>query len=297
MPFWMWGASFSARSPKIVQSMKVVCSWSPRRRLFANPKETDLRAGLGGAELRVAGDVAVENGDVDGHGDHPFGSRQAPAASLLTSPTLRRYSPAVFGRGEGTARRGRQGCPEGRGKVFQRSVSGKFSAALRPHKTGGATMSDSTSRESAGAGAEGIWPWKRTGKTATSPATGISTGSARRDYRVRGQPMRRSGTGGVELHDRWMRAGRLLARRDETGSSGDCARTAAGRRAAAQYESRRSKWQCALQAKGTSRDVRRCRRGYDALPPCRTEGRGEPRFGEPSSRAPEPPRRLRGPKG
>ena len=122
-------------------------------------------------------------------------------------------------------------------------------------------MSDSTSRESAGAGAEGIWPWKRTGKTATSPATGISTGSARRDYRVRGQPMRRSGTGGVELHDRWMRAGRLLARRDETGSSGDRARTAAGRRAAAQYESRRSKWQCALQAKGTSRDVRRCRRG------------------------------------
>ena len=105
-------------------------------------------------------------------------------------------------------------------------------------------MSDSTSRESAGAGAEGIWPWKRTGMTATSPATGISTDSARREYRVRGQLMRRSGTGGVEVRDRWMRAGRHLARRDETGSSGDRARTAAGRRAAAQHESRWSKWQC-----------------------------------------------------
>lgn len=169
-------------------------------------------------------------------------------------------------------------------------------------------MSDSTSRESAGAGAEGIWPWKRTGMTATSPATGISAGSARRDYRVRGQPMRRSGTGGVEVHDRWMRAGRRLARRDETGSSGDRARTAAGRRAAAKYASRWSKWQCALQAQGTRRDVRRCRRKergvtYDAAGGVRCasalprRGRGEPRFGEPSSRAPEPPRRLRGPKG
>lgn len=112
---------------------------------------------------------------------------------------------------------------------------------------------------------------------------GISTGSARRDYQVRGQPMRRSGAGDIEVHDRGLREGRHLTRGDETGSSGKRARTAAGRRAAAQYESRGASGiaRCRCKERVATSDAAGGIRCAPALP---HRGRGEPRFGEPDRR-------------